>query len=143
MEKTYKKVGKRYVEIEPSRFEDIDFFEFSFLVESCYGRRPIARSVFFEKVIDKYYYVLTQNERDRLFEWLNRNVGFQQELKDKEESCLLFNARFDKDNQYLVSYFFDGENNKKETFLYDNEYRISKNTYIDKKYITQIEKLNG
>lgn len=143
MEKTYKKVGKRYVEIEPSRFGDIDFFEFSFLVESCYGRRPIARTMFFERVIDKYYYVLTQNERDNLYSWLNRNLGFQDELKNKEESCLLFNARFDKGNQYLISYFFDGENNKKETFFYDNEYRISKNTYIDKKYITQIGKLNG
>lgn len=34
MEKVYKKIGKRYVEIESPRFP-IDFFEFSFLVEAC------------------------------------------------------------------------------------------------------------
>ena len=32
---------------------------------------------------------------------------------------------------------------KNVSFLYNGEYRISKNAYIDKKYITQIEKLNG
>ena len=35
MEKRYKKVDKRYVEVEQNRFGDIDFFEFCFLVESC------------------------------------------------------------------------------------------------------------
>jgi hypothetical protein len=35
MDKRYKKVGRKYVEVEPSRFGDIDFIEFSFLVEAC------------------------------------------------------------------------------------------------------------
>ena len=105
MEKRYKKVGKRYVEVEPQRFGDIDFFEFSFLVSACAGRRPIARSMFFSRVIDKYYYVLSQNERDCLFDWLNRDSSFQYDLEKEEESCLLFNARFDKNNQFLVHTF--------------------------------------
>ena len=60
MEKLYKKVGKRYKEVEPQRFGDIDFFEFSFLVESCIPPSPIARAYFWQNVIDKYYYVLTK-----------------------------------------------------------------------------------
>lgn len=143
MEKRYKKVGKRYVEVEPQRFGDIDFFEFSFLVSTCAGSRPIARSMFFSRVIDKYYYVLSQNERDCLFDWLNRDSSFQYGLEKEEESCLLFNARFDKNNQFLVHTFFDGEEKIIEAFLLDGKYHTSKTTSINEEYITKIEKLNG
>jgi hypothetical protein len=62
--------------------------------------------MFWQRVIDKYYYVLTQTERDRLFEWINRHPSMESGLEEGEEDCLLFNARFDKDNQFLVSTFF-------------------------------------
>lgn len=140
MEKLYKKVGKRYVEVAPQRF-NIDFFEFSFLVEACYGRRPIARSMFFQDVVDKYYYVLTQNERDNLFEWLNRNVGFTSELENGEESCLLFNARFDKNNQYLLTTFYDSKEEVIEAFKFGEKYYTAKGTSINEYYITKVEKL--
>ena len=81
MEKRYRKVGRRYVEVEPQRFGDIDFFEFSFLVSACAGNRPIARSMFFDRVIDKYYHVLSQDERDNLFEWINRSSSFKFDLE--------------------------------------------------------------
>ena len=141
MEKLYKKVGKRYVEVDSQRFGDIDFFEFAFLVEATCGRQPIARSMFFQRVIDKYYYVLTQNERDRLFEWINRSYSFESGLETKDESCLLFNARFDKNNQFIVSTFFGGKENKTESFLLDGKYHTSKNTTINEDYITKVEKL--
>ena len=141
MEKLYKKVGKRYVEVDSQRFGDIDFIEFSFLVEACSGRQPIARSMFFQRVIDKYYYVLTQDERDRLFEWINRSYSFESGLETKDESCLLFNARFDKNNQFIVSTFFGGKENKTEAFLLDGKYHTSKNTTINEDYITKVEKL--
>ena len=141
MEKLYKKVGRKYVEVEPQRFGDIDFIEFAFLVEACSGRQPIARSMFFQRVIDKYYYVLTQNERDRLFEWINRSYSFESGLETKDENCLLFNARFDKNNQFIVSTFFGGKENKTEAFLLDGKYHTSKNTTINEDYITKVEKL--
>ena len=141
MEKLYKKVGRKYVEVEPQRFGDIDFIEFAFLVEACSGRQPIARSMFFQRVIDKYYYVLTQDERDRLFEWINRSYSFESGLETKDENCLLFNARFDKNNQFLVSTFFGGKENKTEAFLLDGKYHTSKNTTINEDYITKVEKL--
>lgn len=141
MDKHYKKVGKRYKEVEASRFGDIDFFEFSFLVEACCGRRPIARSMFFQRVIDKYYYVLTQDERDRLFEWLNKNSSFTFDLEKGEESCLLFNARFDPDNQFLVSTLFGGKEDKTEAFLLNGTYYTAKNRFINPDYITKVEKI--
>mgnify|MGYP003344447537 FL=1 len=81
---------------------NIDFFEFSFLVEACIPPRPIARSLFWQDVINKYYNVLTQDERDRLYEWINRNPCMVSSLNQQNEDCLWFNARFDKENQYLI-----------------------------------------
>ena len=141
MEKLYKKVGKRYKEVEPQRFGDIDFFEFSFLVESCIPPSPIARAYFWQNVIDKYYYVLTKNERERLYEWINRHYSMESGVKSGNEDCLLFNARFDKDNQYLVSTLLDGENKETEAFLLNGSYYTSKNRFINEKYITKVEKL--
>ena len=142
MEKRYKKVGRRYVEVEPQRFGDIDFFEFSFLVEACIPPRPIARTMFWQDVINKYYHRLSQNERDRLFDWINRCDSFNYNL-DSNEDCQLFNARFDKNNQFLVHTFFDGEEKIIEAFLLDGKYHTSKTTSINEEYITKIEKLNG
>lgn len=141
MEKLYKKVGRKYVEVEPQRFGDIDFIEFAFLVEACSGRQPIARSMFFQRVIDKYYYLLTQDERDHLFEWINRSYSFESGLETKDENCLLFNARFDRNNQFLVHTFFGEKENKTEAFLLDGKYHTSKSTSINEEYITKVEKL--
>jgi hypothetical protein len=141
MEKYFKKVGKRYQEIEYPRFGDIDFIEFCFLVEACFGRRPIARSMFFSRVIDEYYHVLTQNERDRLFEWLNKNHSFNYELLDDEESCLLFNARFDKNNQYLITTKYNEEEMAHETFKFKGGYCTAKNHFVNDAYIIKTEKI--
>lgn len=139
MEKLYKRVGKRYVEVPAQRFK-IDFFEFAFLVEVCTPSRPIARTVFFHNVIDKYYYEMTCEERERLFEWINRDYGFKNSLEKDNEDCLTFNARFDKDNQYLVTTVFGGTETKIEAFKMKERYYTSRNTSINEEYITNIEK---
>ena len=139
MEKRYRKVGRRYVEIEPQRFGDIDFFEFSFLVEACAGNRPIARSMFFDRVIDKYYHVLSQDERDNLFEWINRSSSFKFDLERGCNSCLWFNARFDKNNQFIVHTLFNGEEKVYEVFKFEDRYYTKKDTFIVEEYITKVE----
>lgn len=139
MEKLYRRVGKRYVEVKPQRFGDIDFFEFSFLVEACAGNKPIARSMFFDRVIDKYYHVLSQDERDNLFEWINRSSSFKFDLERSCSSCLLFNARFDKKNQFLVYTLFNGEEKVYETFKFEDKYYTKKDTFIAEEYITKVE----
>jgi hypothetical protein len=97
--------------------------------------------MFFQRVIDKYYHVLTQDERDRLFEWINRTYRMEEGLKDKDEDCLLFNARFDRNNQFLVYTFFGGKEDKTEAFKFENKYYIKRNTSIAEEYITKVEKL--
>ena len=140
MEKVYKKIGKRYVETEPLRFP-IDFFEFSFLVEACIPPRPIARTMFWHDVINKHYHTLTKNERERLFEWVNRNHSMQSGIENGNEDCLIFNARFDPTNQYNVYTNFGGENKIIETFSWQVKYHTTINTFIQEEYITKIEKL--
>lgn len=142
MEKIYKKVGKRYVEIEAPRFP-IDFFEFSFLVEACVPPRPIARSMFWQDVINKHYYTLTKEEKAILFEWINRNCAMRDGVEKGNEDCLVFNARFDPTNQYNVHTNFSGENKTTDAFSWQGKYHTAINTFIQDNYITKIEKIDA
>lgn len=117
---------------------DIDFFEFSFLVEACIPPRPIARAMFWENVIDKYYNVLTLSERDRLFEWVNRNNCFEERLKENNEDCLLFNARYDKSNQFLVTTNYKKKIEIHNAFKWKGKYHLSKTKSINEKYIVSV-----
>lgn len=94
-----------------SRFP-IDFFEFSFLVEACIPPRPIARSVFWEDVINKYYHVLTSDERCRLYEWISRNIYFDV----TNEDYALFSARYNPENQWQVKTSHKGKEEVVECF---------------------------
>jgi len=121
-----------------SRF-NIDFFEFSFLVEACIPPRPIARAMFWDDVIDKHYNTLTDNERGRLFEWINRNPCMQDGIEEGNEDCLLFNARFNPDNQYKVHTNYNDKLEVYDAFKLNDRYYIKKNTSIEDKYITKVE----
>jgi hypothetical protein len=121
-----------------SRF-NIDFFEFSFLVEACIPPRPIARAMFWDDVINKHYNTLTDNERGRLFEWINRNPCMQDGIEEGNEDCLLFNARFNPDNQYKVHTNYNDKLEVYDAFKLNDRYYIKKNTSIEDKYITKVE----
>ena len=121
----------------------IDFFEFSFLVEACIPPRPIARSMFWDKVINKYYHQLTKEERKRLYGWIDMNLVFQDGIEKGNEDCLLFKARFDPDNQYLVHTKYEGKEETHECFLYNERFHTSSTTSIIEIYIIKIEKLCG
>ena len=115
---------------------NIDFFEFSFLVEACIPPAPIARTVFFQKVIDVYYHEMTQEERDRLYYWLNDNSSFENSLKS-EQLCQMFNARFDKDNQYLIDTLYG----QFQCFKFGGKYMVDTIRWIVEKSIIEINKI--
>jgi hypothetical protein len=119
-----------------SKFE-IDFFEFSFLVEACIPPRPIARTMFFEKVIDEYYNILTQEERSRLYTWMMRN---DQMKNDKEELIVAFKARYNPDNQYTVTTMYKGVKEERDVFMYKGLWYINHNTNIQPEYIINVKK---
>ena len=123
---------------------DIDFFEFSFLVEACIPPAPIARSMFFDKVVNNYYHDLTPNERARLYEWLMRNPRMQE---SEDEMCKAFKARYNPDNQYRVV-ACDGDNaEENDCFLLDGRYYThyssSKKVYAAPEYIIRVEKIEN
>lgn len=140
MEKMYKKVGRKYTEIEAPRF-NIDFFCFSFLVATCIPPRPIARSMFWKDVINKHYHTLTKLERSNLFEWINREYAMQDGIEKGNEDCLLFNARFDSENQYTVSTLYEGIELEHECFKWGGKYHTSESQSILEDYITKVEKI--
>lgn len=120
---------------------NIDFFEFSFLVTACLPKSPIARTMFFHRVIDKYYYVLTQDERNRLYEWVMREYQFEEGLKKGEKDCVWFEKRYNPDNQYKVTTDFKGKIEEIEAFKGDDgRYYKARNTWVSEEYITKIEK---
>lgn len=119
---------------------DISFHEFAFLVEACIPKRPIARTSFFEDVINKHYHVLTEDERCMLYNWIKNNPLFKMSIKEKDEHCIAFEARYNPDNQYVVTYF-DGEAKTATCFLMNGNYHKSIRCYIDNRYIKKIEKI--
>ena len=52
---------------------NIEFEEFKFLVESCIPPSHISRSVFFDDVINKYFYQMTEDEITELYKYIIRN----------------------------------------------------------------------
>jgi len=122
-----------------SKFE-IDFFELAFLAEACIPPCPIARAMFWHHLTDKYWDQMTKDERDRLFEWINKNPNYVSKIGSNEDVDT-FHSRFDPDNQYKVHTELYGESSVHDAFMMDNRYYINRNTSINEDYITKVEKL--
>jgi len=118
---------------------DIDFFEFCFLVEACIPPTPIARAMFWEEVMNKHYKTLSENERARLYEWVNRHPSMQHGLEKGNEDCMFFNARFNPDNQYKIHTNYNDEVH--DAFKWGERYYVAKDRSIEDKYITDVIKV--
>jgi hypothetical protein len=121
-----------------STFE-IDFFELAFLAEACIPPRPIARAMFWQSLTDKYWYQFTEGERAHLFEWLQKSWVYEESL-EKEEDTQVFHARFNPDNQYMVTTEKIGVTEVHRAFKMGDYYYIGRNTLILDDYIMSIEK---
>ena len=114
---------------------EVDFFELSFLVEACIPPTPIARSMLWHKVINKFFHNMSWKERDDLLSWIKENGSFKDSLESGDVDCLLFNDRFDKDNQYKVVVSYDGGHDEYECFMHKDMYMINSTTSIINEYI--------
>jgi hypothetical protein len=120
----------------------IDFFELAFLVEACIPPVPIARGMFWDDVINDYYHQMTPDERVRLWDWLNKNHNYKHQLEKSNEEVVVFEARFNPDNQYRLF----SKDKTYDTFKVGEEYYISyypgsRRTSIDLDQIDKIEKI--
>ena len=118
---------------------EIDFFELSFLAEASIPPRPIARTMFWQSLTDKYWYQMTEGERIHLFEWLQKSWVYEDSLKG-ETDTKEFHARFNPDNQYMVKTNFLGKEEEHRAFKIGDRYYVKRNTYVSEDHIVSIEK---
>ena len=117
---------------------EIDFFELQFLAEACIPPAPIARSMFFDRLIDEIYFDLSDNQRERMLESVSRDRTFQK----GSEQCRIFSARYDRNNQYRVWTRHNGKVEEHITFFYENEFRLKSNKMLNKESIYRIEQIH-
>lgn len=119
----------------------IDFFELCFLAEACIPVRPIARAMFWQSLSSFHWHKMSPQERESMFNWMNRNGRYEESLAEKHEDTLDFHYRFDPDNQYSVTTLYKGEEKVIQSFKKNDSYYIDPRTSIIEQYITKIEKL--
>ena len=112
----------------------IDFFELMFLSESVIPPRLIERSMCFSDFSEIHYHSMTDLQRFQFFEHVKKCDGFNLENDD----CRHFYARFNPKNQYLVSCFHKGEANEIGCYIFDEEYRTEKNSFVNPDYIKSV-----
>ena len=115
----------------------IDFFELAFLAEACIPPVPIARAMFFADLSDKYYSQMTQEERNKLFEWLTPKLDLS------DEDCQHFFARFNIHNQFKVKHTFQGQTNETYAYKFNDRYHVSRHRSINEDYIVSVIPLVG
>ena len=103
---------------------ELDLFELSFLTEACLPPRPIARTVFFQRVIHEIYHELNDKERANILEWMTRSAT---DRCEDDELYQEFVARYSPETQYVVTCEWKGETIEKEAFLFNGKYKSGKN----------------
>ena len=116
----------------------IDFFELMFLAQACIQPTPIARSMFWDRLINELYNELSDTDIKQMYIALKRNMS-EEQLNDKNNKIFL--ARFNPDNQYLIHTKYENKDERIITFKYENKYFVNKTKWIEKEYITKIEKI--
>lgn len=115
----------------------IDFFELMFLAEACIPPRPIARTTFWYDLCDKHYHKMSQDERERAFDWITKKDGFNLENED----CRHFFARYNPKNQFRVKCFYEGKAQKVDAYRFNERYHTARNKTINEEYIKEVEKI--
>jgi hypothetical protein len=112
----------------------IDYFELTVLIEASWHTGTILRYGILEKAIVTWYNQLEDNDRARLYDFFKRNYKVENEIQE------IFMARYDPDNQYIITTLFEGKEATFNTFLHNKQYKIGKDTSIHEKYITKVIK---
>jgi hypothetical protein len=113
----------------------IDFFELAFLTEACLPQSTIARHCFFMNVIDRYYHQMSWEQRKHFFQWIGKKLNMEY------EESQIFCARFNPDNQFNVTTFYEGKKLNIEAFLLKDRYWFASNKSVNDDYIESVEKL--
>lgn len=115
----------------------IDFFQLMFLAESIIPPAPIARSMYFDDLSEKYYHQLSPSQREQLFNHVLNQVNFTLE----NQQCQHFFARYNPKNQYLVQCFYNGEAGDVACYRFNDTYHTAIQREINPNYITKITRI--
>ena len=116
----------------------IDFLELMFLAESVIPPRPIARSMCFDSFSEVHYHKMSESQRKQFFEHVQKSHGFTLE----NGQCRHFFARFNPKNQYLVSCFYNGKADDIVCYMFDEEYRVERNRFVNRDYIKSVVRMH-
>jgi hypothetical protein len=116
----------------------IDFFDLMFLAESVIPPNTISRSICFDDFSERHYHKMNDNQRKRFFEHVQKCNGFTLE----KEQCRNFFARFNPENQYLVSTLYNGKADDIICYIFKEEYRTKKNRFVNRNYIKKVIRLH-
>jgi len=114
----------------------ICFFDLMFLSESVTGGNTIARSVCFDNFSDIHYHNMSDDERKQFFDYVQEQHGFNL----KKEQCRHFVARFNPENQWSVKTNYNGRVQWVDCYIYNENYHISKDRFINPEHILQAKK---
>ena len=87
---------------------------------------------------ERHYHKMNDNQRLQFFEHVQKCHGFTLE----NEQCRHFFARFNPNNQYLVSCFYNGKAEAIQCYMFDEEYRTSKNKFVNRDYIKSVVRVH-
>ena len=90
------------------------------------------------RIGEKHYHKMNDNQRLHFFEHVQKCHGFTLE----NEQCRHFFARFNPENQYLVSCFHNGKAEVIKCYMFDDEYRTSKNRFVNRDYIKSVVRIH-
>ncbi len=116
---------------------EIDFFYFSALTKACIPPCPFGLYEFWYKVIDEYYEILEEQERAKLYDFITGVSYFQITNLD----CALFEARYNLDNQYMVSATLGTMTETNPCFKWKDGYYVKSNRSVVPECITKVEKI--
>lgn len=121
---------------------NLDFFEMSWLLESCL-RGSHLRAGTVDRFVDTWYGMFNGRERESLYEWMLRIV-YDGEFKPMPSMCGAderLMARYDPDNQYEVEVLWSDTKRLLRAFKLNDKYYINSTRYVNPSSIINVRKL--
>jgi hypothetical protein len=70
------------------------------------------------------------------------NSFYKARLEVEDEDVMLFDKRYDPENQYRLTLLYGGVESEEEAFFYQDQYWVGTNSRIIPRYITSVKKID-
>ena len=120
----------------------IDIFEFMKLAELCFYSQTGVSIIFIERAINMYHDMpeFDKQKMDILRKQLIRSIDGGRELSNIQGKFL---ARFDPDNQYMVTVKYKENKETRYMYMYEGMYWDGKSMFAPPENIHELVKING